>query len=38
MGVDAGDVNEDGRPDFVVTNFNDQSPFLAQEQVPGRAR
>jgi hypothetical protein len=24
MGVDAGDVNEDGRPDFVVTNFNDQ--------------
>ena len=24
MGVDAGDVNADGRPDFVVTNFNDQ--------------
>jgi len=24
MGVDAGDVNEDGRPDFVVTNFNDE--------------
>jgi len=24
MGVDAGDVNGDGRPDFVVTNFNDQ--------------
>jgi enediyne biosynthesis protein E4 len=24
MGVDAADVNEDGRPDFVVTNFNDQ--------------
>jgi len=24
MGVDAGDVNNDGRPDFVVTNFNDQ--------------
>jgi len=22
MGVDAGDVNGDGRPDFVVTNFN----------------
>lgn len=24
MGVDAGDVNGDGQPDFVVTNFNDQ--------------
>jgi hypothetical protein len=24
MGVDAGDVNGDGRPDFVITNFNDQ--------------
>jgi len=24
MGVDAGDVNADGRPDFVITNFNDQ--------------
>jgi hypothetical protein len=24
MGVDAGDVNGDGVPDFVVTNFNDQ--------------
>lgn len=24
MGVDAGDVNGDGRPDFVVTNFNDE--------------
>jgi len=24
MGVDVGDVNADGRPDFVVTNFNDQ--------------
>ena len=24
MGVDAGDVNDDGRPDFVVTNFNDE--------------
>jgi hypothetical protein len=24
MGVDAGDINEDGKPDFAVTNFNDQ--------------
>jgi hypothetical protein len=24
MGIDAGDVNGDGIPDFVVTNFNDQ--------------
>ncbi len=24
MGVDAGDVNADGKPDFVVTNFNDE--------------
>lgn len=24
MGVDAGDVNGDGRPDFAVTNFNDE--------------
>jgi enediyne biosynthesis protein E4 len=24
MGVDAGDVNHDGKPDFVVTNFNDE--------------
>ena len=24
MGVDAADVNGDGRPDFVITNFNDQ--------------
>jgi enediyne biosynthesis protein E4 len=24
MGVDAGDVNGDGFPDFVITNFNDQ--------------
>jgi hypothetical protein len=24
MGVDAGDINNDGKPDFVVTNFNDQ--------------
>jgi hypothetical protein len=24
MGVDAGDFNADGKPDFVVTNFNDE--------------
>jgi len=24
MGVDAADVNNDGKPDFIVTNFNDQ--------------
>jgi enediyne biosynthesis protein E4 len=24
MGVDAGDINGDGRPDFAVTNFNDE--------------
>jgi len=24
MGVDAGDLNQDGKPDFVVTNFNDE--------------
>jgi hypothetical protein len=24
MGVDAGDVNGDGKPDFAITNFNDQ--------------
>jgi len=24
MGVDAGDVNGDGKPDFAVTNFNDE--------------
>jgi enediyne biosynthesis protein E4 len=28
MGVDAGDVNEDGKPDFVVTNFNDEYDSL----------
>jgi enediyne biosynthesis protein E4 len=28
MGVDGGDVNGDGRPDFVVTNFNDQHHSL----------
>ncbi len=24
MGIDAGDINGDGKPDFVITNFNDQ--------------
>lgn len=24
MGVDAADMNNDGKPDFIVTNFNDQ--------------
>jgi hypothetical protein len=24
MGVDSGDVNGDGKPDFAITNFNDQ--------------
>jgi enediyne biosynthesis protein E4 len=35
MGVDAGDVNGDGRPGFVVTNFNDEytSLFLASRSV-----
>jgi enediyne biosynthesis protein E4 len=28
MGVDAGDVNGDGRPDFAVTNFNDEQHAL----------
>lgn len=28
MGVDAGDVNGAGQPDFVVTNFNDESHSL----------
>ncbi len=28
MGVDAGDVNGDGRPDFIVTNFNDEQHTL----------
>lgn len=28
MGVDAGDVNGDGRPDFVVTDFNDEQHAL----------
>jgi len=28
MGVDAGDINADGRPDFVVTNFSFEYPSL----------
>jgi len=28
MGVDSGDVNGDGRPDFIVTNFNDEQHTL----------
>jgi hypothetical protein len=28
MGVDAGDINGDGRPDFVVTNFSFEYPSL----------
>lgn len=38
MGVDAGDVNGDGRPDFVVTNFNDEyhSLFLNTGSMPWR--
>jgi enediyne biosynthesis protein E4 len=28
MGVDAGDVNGDGRPDFIITNFNDEQHAL----------
>jgi len=36
MGVDAGDVNGDGIPDFVITNFNDQyhSLFLGSLSFP----
>lgn len=36
MGVDAGDVNNDGVPDFVITNFNDQyhSLFLGSRVLP----
>lgn len=36
MGVDAADANGDGRPDFVVTNFNDEyhSLFLSRPSFP----
>lgn len=36
MGVDAGDVNGDGRPDFLVTNFNQEyhSLFLNGARFP----
>ena len=36
MGVDAGDINGDGIPDFVITNFNDQyhSLFLGSKSLP----
>ena len=35
MGIDAGDVNGDGIPDFVITNFNDQyhSLFLGSKSL-----
>jgi enediyne biosynthesis protein E4 len=35
MGVDAGDLNGDGKPDFAVTNFNDQyhSLFVSSPSV-----
>jgi enediyne biosynthesis protein E4 len=38
MGVDAGDADEDGLPDFVVTNFNDEfhSLFLNSRSYPYR--
>ena len=28
MGIDAGDINDDGRPDFIVTNFSFEYPSL----------
>src|SRR5262245_29524454 len=36
MGVDAGDVNGDGWPDIIVTNFNDEyhSLHLTREHLP----
>lgn len=34
MGVDSGDVNGDGRPDFVVTNFNDEYHSLFLNHAP----
>lgn len=38
MGVDAGDIDGDGRPDFVVTNFNDEQHaiFLNRPTFPYR--
>jgi hypothetical protein len=40
MGVDAGDANGDGLPDFVVTNFNDQyhSLFVGSKSLPYQDR
>jgi hypothetical protein len=35
MGVDAGDINNDGKPDFIVTNFNDQYHSLFTASVSG---
>lgn len=38
MGVDAGDVDGDGRPDFIVTDFNDEQHalFLNSGEFPYR--
>jgi len=38
MGVDVADVNGDGLPDLVVTNFNDQyhSLFMGSRRSPTR--
>jgi enediyne biosynthesis protein E4 len=40
MGVDAGDINGDGIPDFVITNFNDQyhSLFFGSRSFPYKDR